>query len=924
MIRNRKKWHNKVVSIMLAMLMVVSVVVQYPLNSIAENVQTGSEEYLGVQTEAKVYDDFENDIWLQYQQKEMQVGDTTNLRPWRVEQIISNAVANDVQRPVFHFEIIKGDSISLDTESSTEKAVVTAEKPGTSVVKVTYDAVEYGGKTWGAISPVNTAYAVFTVGETGTATINCSEKLQNWRHYDTIYYNEGDTVPFTFEVSADGAESLKVTLNGLEIQGDGNTYTANLENRSNIIGIEATDADGNVKSLYRVVDARFIEINVENKTNPDAALEPGDTANISFRGVTMPVYKLATIYNPVWTSNSAWGKSDATYLSYSNETLGEFKGQCQQWDLATNNDFDVTFEEAGEYTFTSQNGIFSEWWGSPLGADITANGSGEPNLNAPVLKDWFSTLPSFTVSVKKDVPVENITLDQETLELQVGDVSSLQATVTPADATNQTVEWSSDHTDVVIVDQDGVLNAVSAGKAVITAKAGEKTATCEVTVKEKSEQPEKTPVGTVTVSIQDMIPTPDGEDWPEAKGVILDNVKVSIYEDDTMLDAIERACVENNIEISFDSNKTYVTGIDGLEQLERGEKSGWFVTLNGWFTDDGAGNFTVANGKFADGDIVTMEYSLDYGNDLTDTTDVTGELKSLGINTGELAPQYSRDVYEYTLTIPKDTKQVSFAPESFNRYDKITIQSNGNEYRYGAAIPVEEGTIVNITSVPVSYTTPVEPDAKVTYQVTVKYEDDSQNPDPEKPDPQEPEKEEITLTDTQYGVSLTGKELTKDMQLVVSKLTKDDAAVDEIRKAIPSSKGVFALYHVELRQDGKEVALSDTAKLSLPVGKKYNGNTMDVLLYTGGEVKKLSGTVTDGYITVKVTQLGDFGVVTDMAGDGASTTDKLSSADGSGNSQTGAIKTGDSVKIEYLVYLIAGCAVVITAVVVVKKKRQGK
>ena len=164
MIRNRKKWHNKVVSIMLAMLMVVSVVVQYPLNSIAENVQTGSEEYLGVQTEAKVYDDFENDIWLQYQQKEMQVGDTTNLRPWRVEQIISNAVANDVQRPVFHFEIITGDSISLDTESSAEKAVVTAKKAGTSVVKVTYDAVGYGGKTWGAISPVNTAYAVFTVG----------------------------------------------------------------------------------------------------------------------------------------------------------------------------------------------------------------------------------------------------------------------------------------------------------------------------------------------------------------------------------------------------------------------------------------------------------------------------------------------------------------------------------------------------------------------------------------------------------------------------------------------------------------------------------------------------------------------------------------------------------------------------------------
>lgn len=78
------------------------------------------------------------------------------------------------------------------------------------------------------------------------------------------------------------------------------------------------------------------------------------------------------------------------------------------------------------------------------------------------------------MSVKKDVPVENITLDQETLELQVGDVSSLQATVTPADATNQTVEWSSDHTDVVIVDQDGSAKCSERRKSCYTAKAGKR------------------------------------------------------------------------------------------------------------------------------------------------------------------------------------------------------------------------------------------------------------------------------------------------------------------------------------------------------------------------------------------------------------------------------------------------------------------
>lgn len=356
---------------------------------------TGS--YLGVKTEAKVYNDFTNDIWLQYQQKEMRVGDTASLRPWRVEQIVTDTINNDVARPNFHFEIIAGDSVSLNTSASTEKATVTAVKPGTSIVKVTYDALDYKGQHWNGISPVNTAYAVFTVGETGKAVINTTKDFQDWRHYDTIYYKEGNTVPYRFTVDTQNAASVKVTCNGLEIAGNGKNYTANLENRSNIIGIETTDADGNVKSMWRVIDARFIEVNVANKTNPSQPLKAGETATVSFKGITMPVYKLATIYNPCM---DGWG-AKSTRVQYHNAKLGDFEGICKQWDLAARNSFDVTFPESGEYTFTSANGIYCEWWGSPLGADITANGSGEPNLNAPVLKDNFSKLPDFTVTVGK-------------------------------------------------------------------------------------------------------------------------------------------------------------------------------------------------------------------------------------------------------------------------------------------------------------------------------------------------------------------------------------------------------------------------------------------------------------------------------------------------------------------------------------------
>ncbi|MCB6571022.1 Ig-like domain-containing protein [Eubacterium limosum] len=432
--------------------------------------------YLGDKTEAKVYDDFENDIWLQYQQKEMKVGDTANLRPWRVPQIVTDVINNDVARPQFNFEIISGDSISLSTTKTDDKAVVTAEKPGTTVVKVTYDALDYKGQHWDPSSAVNTGYAVYTVGEEGTAAITCSDELTNWRHYDTIYYNEGETTPYNFTVDTTGAESVKVTCNGIEIEGDGNQYTANLENRSNIIGVVTTDAGGKTKSFYRVIDARFIEINIKNKTNEGQPLKAGDTANVSFKGITMPVYKLATIYNPQMGKN-------ATCVTYENDTLGSFKGKCGQWDLATKNSFDVAFDQDGEYTFTSEDGIFCAWWGSELGADITAEGSGEPNLNAPTLQDNFSKLPDFTVSVGESIGVDSIVLDKTELNLSLNESAKLTATIQPENATHPEITWTTSDENVAKVDSAGNVTAVNAGTAEIKAAADGKKATCTIKVR---------------------------------------------------------------------------------------------------------------------------------------------------------------------------------------------------------------------------------------------------------------------------------------------------------------------------------------------------------------------------------------------------------------------------------------------------------
>ena len=80
--------------------------------------------------------------------------------------------------------------------------------------------------------------------------------------------------------------------------------------------------------------------------------------------------------------------------------------------------------------------------------------------------------------------VTGVSLDQTTLGLNVGESTSLTATVAPGDAANRNVSWSSSANAVATVDAAGRVTAVSAGTATITVTTEDqgKTATCAVTV----------------------------------------------------------------------------------------------------------------------------------------------------------------------------------------------------------------------------------------------------------------------------------------------------------------------------------------------------------------------------------------------------------------------------------------------------------
>lgn len=79
------------------------------------------------------------------------------------------------------------------------------------------------------------------------------------------------------------------------------------------------------------------------------------------------------------------------------------------------------------------------------------------------------------------VEVTDLTFKKTTATLQPGETLQLTATVTPQDAK---VTFTSDNAGVATVSETGLVKAVAPGTATITAQAGDKKATCVITVAE--------------------------------------------------------------------------------------------------------------------------------------------------------------------------------------------------------------------------------------------------------------------------------------------------------------------------------------------------------------------------------------------------------------------------------------------------------
>ena len=111
---------------------------------------------------------------------------------------------------------------------------------------------------------------------------------------------------------------------------------------------------------------------------------------------------------------------------------------------------------------------------------VSAESPGQATITVRTEDGGKSATCSVTVT-SKTIEVTSVTLNKTSLSLEVGAEEALVATVSPENATDKTVQWTSSKPEVATV-SDGKVSALSEGMTTVKATAGGKEATCEVTV----------------------------------------------------------------------------------------------------------------------------------------------------------------------------------------------------------------------------------------------------------------------------------------------------------------------------------------------------------------------------------------------------------------------------------------------------------
>ena len=605
------------------------------------------------------------------------------------------------------------------TTGNGDWMTLTALKEGVAVIEVSYDAMQVSGGQYdgiyGATDPARTGLVVVQVGGSNDASvqfgIECLSSIgksgSNNVSYDPnnrrVWDAEFDTLYFTgtcgqlrlFPSAASELRQVAVSndqgASWTVLTDENGTYTAPIASGNNILRV--TTASG---TAYQVVRGDRVGVSlkeVEGKSDGDGIVEAGETVRVTLTGLHNPIPKMAGNYNPGYLSNSD-GYS-AQHLNYTANGTAVYGPGAQYNFITSANYIDILMPEDGS-SVTLTDGYIGL---GVIGLTGFADG-GDSHRNIP--DGGCGTRGSATSYHTRSLLPE--------ITLSVGNTSSPNGAPTVrADALTQASIFDDQsyavNPDTLFRDPDGdsLYFTVSVdggadrsagldykftpGKAgtyqlTFTASDGKLTAThtLTLTVTERPKEEEKDDTfgleeaeiaGFVTVSITDngvRVTGETGLKFPVALGTIVAPTRVPFKEGENMPQVTKRLL--DHLGMGMGHSGTLTSGfylgaitnfeVDGtpyasMGEFDAGAGSGWMVTLNGWFINKGASDFTVQ-----DGDAIAWLYTCQLGADIGDSyyasvKEVEGLIDKLDTVTLESreAIQAARRAYD---ALPADQK----------------------------------------------------------------------------------------------------------------------------------------------------------------------------------------------------------------------------------------------------------------------------
>ena len=306
---------------------------------------------------------------------------------------------------------------------------------------------------------------------------NASVKEVSWESSSTSVA----TVSETGEVNAISPGTAQITVTTAD---GGKTASCSVTVKAKVIPVSSVSL--NKTSLTMTVgDTETLVSTVlpENATDPSVTWTSGNTS-IAMVSSTGEISAKAVGLTTVTVKTNDGGKTatctvtvkpvNVSSVTLNRETLSLILGETATLTAT------VHPENAANknVSWTSSNaGVASV----DASGKVSAQSVGTAKITVTTEDGGKTASCSVTVS---PIAVTGISLNKTTMSLLIGGTEKLTATVSPSNATNKNVSWTSSNSNIVTVDSNGNVSAIKDGTAVITATTedGGKKATCSVTV----------------------------------------------------------------------------------------------------------------------------------------------------------------------------------------------------------------------------------------------------------------------------------------------------------------------------------------------------------------------------------------------------------------------------------------------------------